>query len=546
MNEEKPNKPKPVTRVIAVFAVVTVLFLIGIIPKLVAADQASKTAQDASKTFSVKIVSPTLAKGGMGITLPGNVQASEQAIVSPHLSGYVVKRFVDIGDHVHAGQVLCVIESPELDEQARAAGSEVAKSEAGVNQALADEARYAAGVPQSKSEEAKYSAAVQKSAATLEHANSKLLAARSAVQLASLRERASHDRVAYSEADLKRAASKRDIAAKTLSRWKQLEIARAVSGQDVDEKQADYDSSAAQYNAAAASLEQAKEDEKAASQAIEIAQSERKAAEADVAADQADLQSAKATLAASKEATHAAVASLHSYSQRVRQAEAAAQGDKANADRVRSLQHYEQVVAPFDGVITARNFEAGDYVSAATVTSQQTQANAVPKTGLFGLANADKVRILVDAPEYLAATIHAGSELQVTIREFGDRVFLGTVSRVSGALDATSRTLRAEVSIDNKAGTILAGMYAEVHVNQSGTGAQYKIPANALVVDAKGTRVATVTADNTVHFQPIKIAQDLGDELNIESGLKGDEQIIVDVDPTLEEGDRVRIVSSGN
>jgi multidrug efflux pump subunit AcrA (membrane-fusion protein) len=131
-----------------------------------------------------------------------------------------------------------------------------------------------------------------------------------------------------------------------------------------------------------------------------------------------------------------------------------------------------------------------------------------------------------------------GQEANVTFQEYPGRKFKGSVYRLAGALDTATRTLQAEIHIDNRNGTLLPGMYASVSFASSGR-TSIHIPSNTLIVNSSGTRVATVTQKHLVHFVPVLIGRDFGTELEITEGLKGNEILISAPGDDLREGQMV-------
>jgi RND family efflux transporter MFP subunit len=212
-------------------------------------------------------------------------------------------------------------------------------------------------------------------------------------------------------------------------------------------------------------------------------------------------------------------------------AQASIEAEQANIRRLSDLQQFSKVTAPFAGTITARSIDRGSLVTAG---------NATP---LFRLAATDTVRVFVQVPQDVAPNIVVGATAKVTVREFTGRVFDGTIARTAGALDAITRTLNTEIRVPNPDGKLLSGMYAEVALNLSAPRQVYEIPATALLSDAQGLRVALVTAQNTLHLQPITIERDLGATLQVSSGLSGNDRVVQIAGAELNEGQKVEPVA---
>jgi RND family efflux transporter MFP subunit len=280
-------------------------------------------------------------------------------------------------------------------------------------------------------------------------------------------------------------------------------------------------------------------------------------AEQNVAAGQALVATARANVQASRKNVSASVAALASSEASVRAAEASVQAsqasvqanqatvtsNQANARRYAVIRSFEKVVAPFDGVITARNVDVGALINAGGSGGNNTTTTPTPSSGMLGIARTDLVRIQVNVPQTYVPSLRQGSTAQVTVRELPGRTFRGAVALRAGALDATSRTQLVEVHLSNPDHVLVPGMYAEVHVTPAHPPRTVQIPGSALVYDAQGTRVASVTPDGTVHFLRVQVARDLGTTLDIASGLRGDEKLVDNPPDTLAEGEAVKMVT---
>ncbi len=213
---------------------------------------------------------------------------------------------------------------------------------------------------------------------------------------------------------------------------------------------------------------------------------------------------------------------------RVKQADVGAAG--ANLDRLKAQKAFAKIVAPFDGVVTARNVDIGAYVA--------------PERGgepLFKVADIHAVRIYVNVPQNIAARIKPGMKAAFTTPQWPDRQFAATVATTSNAIGARTGSLLVELDADNGDGALLPGAYADVRFELPVDPSQLRLPASALTVDARGTRVAVVNGDDKVEFKPVTIAEDFGAEVAIASGLKAEDRVIDNPADTLAEGDKVRI-----
>jgi RND family efflux transporter MFP subunit len=229
------------------------------------------------------------------------------------------------------------------------------------------------------------------------------------------------------------------------------------------------------------------------------------------------------------------------------------------------LTSYERVTAPFSGVITARNVDTGALISGGGASSSSASVggsssgvsvsgNAASGGGsngstgqansgsLFSIAELDKLRVYINIPQTYAVGIYTGQSAQVTFHEYPNRKFNGKITRTASALDPATRTLVAEVQLANRNDMLRPGMFAQVELKVKHTSASLLAPDNAIITGAAGVRVATVTPQNTIHFQPVSVGRDYGSLIEILSGLKGNETVLTDPDTSLQEGEKVNPV----
>jgi RND family efflux transporter MFP subunit len=542
--------PRPKKRnwpLILAIAAVLVLGYIGVKPRLERTQKLdSEVAALKAELPVVSVVSLKRVRGASEVALPSNLQAIEETTIDARTSGYVKARYVDIGSKVKAGQVLADIESPEMDQQVMSAQSQVSKSQAGVGQAVADVSRLQSGIASAESQIALFASNVGQARADLKHLQAKDLEAASAINVAKARLTQAQKRLDGSNAELQRAKVGRDIASKTLVRWKELFRADAVSGQDVDEKQSDYDSSLAKVDAAQADVNSAQADVVASESVVKSQVAEESAAKADVTSGQEKIQAAQAALRSAQANYKSAIAARDASNANVNAAQAAVGSDQANVRRYQSLQGFEHVVAPFAGVITARNIDTGDLVNAGGAGSGASNPmNTVTTRGLFGLARTDTLLAQANVPEDSVSSIKEGQDAEVTTSEHPGKVFHGKVFHVSGALDMVSRTLLVEVKIPNANNELIPGMFAQIRFLGAQAGSTIRIPATGLIFDSKGTRVATVASDDRLHFVPVKLGRDFGGEIEVLQGLSGDETLVTNPNDSLSEGEKVKPIKGG-
>lgn len=205
---------------------------------------------------------------------------------------------------------------------------------------------------------------------------------------------------------------------------------------------------------------------------------------------------------------------------------------EANVKRLTQLQSFGTVTAPFAGTITTRSVDRGDLVRDGAMTP------------MFTLIATDPVRVLIDVPQSIAPSVKPGLPATVTVREYGDRPFVGTITRSSGALDPELHVMTTEVQVPNADGALFPGMYVQAALTLPVPHRVLEIPATALYSDADGLRVAVVDRAGAVKLVKIQIERDTGATLQISTGLTGDERIIATAVPSLIDGDRVEVIEA--
>jgi RND family efflux transporter MFP subunit len=211
------------------------------------------------------------------------------------------------------------------------------------------------------------------------------------------------------------------------------------------------------------------------------------------------------------------------------------EADKAAVEQYSALVSFEKVYAPFDGVITARNTDIGDLINSGS--------NSNAKTDLFHIAQPGKLRVYVNVPEEYSRGIAAGMTADLSLAEFPDHKFQGKVVRTADAINMTTRTLLIEVDVDNPTGTLLTGSYAEVHLAVPTQTSTFLIPVNTLLFRTEGLRVGVVKEGKVV-LTAVTAGHDFGDQIEIVSGLKPDDQVIVNPPDSIVSGQEVQIVKA--
>jgi RND family efflux transporter MFP subunit len=337
---------------------------------------ANETTQTA--VVPVSVVHPQLTAPTQEITLPGNVEPFVAAPIYSRTNGYLQKWYVDIGAHVKQGQLLAVIDTPEVDQQ--------------------------------------------------------LLQSRSTL--------------ATAQANLKLS----DI---TANRYEGLLKSHAVSQQDVD-----------------------------------------------------------------------------TAVQTFRANQAIVEADQANVRQLETLQSFEKIYAPFDGIITARNTDIGDLIDSGS--------SGGVKTDMFHIAQPGVLRVYVDVPESYAPSVKIGLIADLSLAEYPGRTFHGKVVRTSDAINMTTRTLQTEIDVNNPSGTLLTGSYAEVRLKLPEVNSTYLLPVETLIFRSQNLMVAVVKNGKVVLTQ-VTPGRDLGERIEILAGLTPEDQVIVNPPDSIVSGQEVRI-----
>jgi RND family efflux transporter MFP subunit len=367
---------------LAVVALVIAVVVVFGIAARAKSEHALEKETAAASIPSVNVLYPRSSTMSSEISLPGNTQAFVDTPIYSRTSGYLKSWYFDIGAHVRKGQLMAVIETPEVDQQLQVA-----------------------------------------------------------------------------EADLKSSQANLNLANTTSARYQNLLKSNSVSKQETD------------------------------------------VAVSDAAAKQA--------------AVDASMASVR---------------------RLEQLKSFENVYAPFDGIVTARNTDIGRLISAGQNTAAQE---------LFHLASIGKIRVYVSVPEAYAAAIKDGAKATLTLDEYPGRVFDGTIARNANAIDSATRTLNVEVDVNNPKGELLPGAYVFVHFKVPEYAASLMIPSNALLFRAQGLQVGVVRGGR-VQLVPVKIGKDAGANVEISSGLTKDDAVILDPSDSLANGQKVEIAHREN
>ncbi|MFM0289778.1 efflux RND transporter periplasmic adaptor subunit [Paraburkholderia megapolitana] len=384
-----PSEPviaQPVSRrtirLIAITGIVVALIVVvsGVAVRAVGArDLRAWTSEQTVPT--VNLVQPKAAASGSTLDLPSRLEAFSRAPIFARVSGYLKSWNVDIGGQVKAGQLLAVIESPELDQQ--------------------------------------------------------LIQAR---------------------ADLATAQANAALAATTAKRWQALLGTDSVAKQDVDDRTGDY---------------------------------------------------------AAKKAVVAAA--------------------QANVERLVATKGFERIIAPFDGTVTSRDTDIGALINAGSGGVGQE---------LFTVSDVKQLRVYVQVPQNYAPIVQVGTVATLSVPEYPGQHFTARVIASANAVNASSGTTLVQLLVDNSNGKLMPGGFASLQFKLPVQADAVRIPASALVFDARGLRVATVDANNHVAFKTVTISRDFGDAVEIGSGLTAADRVIDTPPDGLIDGDSVKVAAA--
>ncbi len=556
-----PDKPKPGNLwLVAGIALLVLLLLlaIGIVQRLHSGTNVKKAQKSqANGQQSVQVVSPTHAPSFTDAILPGDIQAVQQTSINAQASGYVQKVLVDIGDKVRAGQTLAIIETPDLNQQVAQARAQLVASEAQLAQSRAGVVGQQGNLAQAEANLARSESSV---------AQARQQVAQAQAQLAGSRESAAQQR-----SNLTQAKSNRDLALVTDRRYQNLVREGAVDQETADQQAASYETSQANVDALQAALNASIANILSFQAGVNSAVANVKAFQGGVAASQAAVATAVANVSAARSVVASSIANVTS--------------NEDNLKRLIVLQGYNQVKAPFTGVITARSVDNGALIGSgggeasgggnssgsasagvgssgsaasgggslgsASSVSQSTSSSSLASSGsstsasagssgsLFSEAQIGILRIYVNVGETYSAQVRQGTTAKISVASIPGRIFQGTVVRTSDAFDPSSRTLVAEVRLTNPSGILKPGMFSEVAFHlKSPPG--ILVPDTTVITNTNNTQVIVVTKDNKLHFQPVTVARDYGNVSLITSGLKGNEKLVATPTDAMLEGQKVQ------
>jgi membrane fusion protein, multidrug efflux system len=215
---------------------------------------------------------------------------------------------------------------------------------------------------------------------------------------------------------------------------------------------------------------------------------------------------------------------------------AVVQAAQANVRRLQAMENFKTLVAPFDGIITARNTDIGALINAGSSAGQD----------LFEVSDLHKVRVYVQVPQSYSARLTPGLKAVFDVPQYPGQQFNATLVSTSQAMNMNSRSMLVELLADNADGKLASGTYAQVYIQVPGDPNTLRVPATALVVGSQNIQVAVLGADNKVALKTVQIGRDLGDSVEVVAGLSPSDRVIDSPPETLQNGDQVRLAETSS
>ncbi len=206
---------------------------------------------------------------------------------------------------------------------------------------------------------------------------------------------------------------------------------------------------------------------------------------------------------------------------------------RANVERLETLTNFKRIVAPFDGIVTARNTDLGALINADNGSGQP----------LFVISDVRKLRVYVNVPQVSVPAIRPGTKAQLSVPEYPARIFTAVVEASAQAVDPASGTTRMQLVVENAAQELMPGAYAFVRLDLPRNNTALSIPASALIFNQAGMRVATVDAQDRVVLKTVVVSRDLGRMVELASGLDAKDRIIESPPDGINEGDAVKVIA---
>jgi RND family efflux transporter MFP subunit len=209
---------------------------------------------------------------------------------------------------------------------------------------------------------------------------------------------------------------------------------------------------------------------------------------------------------------------------------------QASVDRLIAEEGFKHLSAPFDGVVTARETDIGALIN----------VGAAGGTELFVISDTSRLRVYVNVPQNSVPSVPSGTKATIRVPEHPDKTYSGTVEASAQAVNASTGTTLMQLIVDNSAGELMPGDYASIHLQIAGATRVLRVPASALIFDAKGLSIATVDANGSVLVKPVAIERDLGAVVEIASGLSPNDRVIGNPPDGIVTGTKVRLAGAAS
>jgi RND family efflux transporter MFP subunit len=207
---------------------------------------------------------------------------------------------------------------------------------------------------------------------------------------------------------------------------------------------------------------------------------------------------------------------------------------QANLDRLRVLEQYKRLLAPFDGLVTARTTDVGALINAG--------AGGGPP--MFVVSETSKLRVYVNVPQNYVPSIPVGTKAQISVPEYPGRSFPATVEASAQAVDVATSTTRMQLVVDNSRGELMTGDFTNVSFGLPHPEIAINVPASALIFNQRGLQVATVDNNGRIVLKQVEISRDLGNEVELSSGISADDRVVTNPPDGITTGDKVRIAGA--
>jgi RND family efflux transporter MFP subunit len=209
---------------------------------------------------------------------------------------------------------------------------------------------------------------------------------------------------------------------------------------------------------------------------------------------------------------------------------------QASVDQLVAEEGFKRLIAPFDGIVTARETDIGALINVGASGGAE----------LFVVSETGKLRVYVNVPQNYVPSVPPGTEATISVPEHPGKTYSGTVEASSQAVNPSSGTTLMQIIVDNAADELMPGDYASIHLQMSASAHVLTVPSSALIFDAKGLSIATVEAGNRVVLKPVSIERDLGTVVEIASGLSASDRVIENPPDGIGNGALVRLADSAS